>query len=154
MPRECASPIVVRVMRRRIETIPKARWRRATAALAAASLLFQLLIAAFAAPGAFAAARPALLPEGYSLIVICSGSGMRRVVIDAAGKPVGQPGGEDAGDCAVCHFTGCAALAVAAAPGLSLPAFFPEERPEPLRGVSAGGAEFLCPDPRAPPFRL
>lgn len=127
------------------------RWKRAIAVLAAWSLLAQALLAAFAVPAAFAALRPGLiLPEGYSQILICTGSGMKRIVVDADGNRVGDSEEGQEHGCVACHFTGCPGLGAPAAPVLSLPAQLVCHA-APLPGIVAQDADFLCPHSRGPP---
>lgn len=127
------------------------RRKRAIALVAVGSVLAQALLAAFAVPAAFAAMRPGATPAGYSQVLICTGSGMKRIVLNADGNRVGQSDDAQGYNCAACHFTGCAALGSPAAPILSLPADFSGFHIVPLFRAGAPDAGFLYPHSRGPP---
>jgi len=75
--------------------------------LAIFGLYFQLLLTAVAIPAAFAAMLPGNLPDGYTLIVICTGEGMKRITVDADGTPVGETTQDmPAKQCAACYVVG------------------------------------------------
>lgn len=127
------------------------RWKRAIALVAVWSLLAQALLAAFAVPAAFAAMRPGALPDGYGQVLICTGSGMKRIVVDPDGNRVGQSGEGQTDRCAACHFTGCVALGPLAAQMLSLPVRFTKFQPVPPLRTGSTGAGVLYPHSRGPP---
>ena len=64
--------------------------KRFAIGLAIAGLFCQLIVTALAIPAALAAMHPGDLPEGYSTIIICTGDGMKRIIVDADGTPVGE----------------------------------------------------------------
>lgn len=84
-------------------------WKRLAAGLAIASLCCQLILTALAIPAAFAAMHPGNLPAGYSTIVICTGDGMKRIIVDADGTPVGESEEDPSAiQCLACKVAGSA----------------------------------------------
>jgi hypothetical protein len=127
------------------------RRKRFIAVLAVWSILLQAVLTAFAVPAAFAAMRPGALPEGYSQVLICTGSGMKRIIVDPQGNRTGQSDEGQGYSCPACHFTGCAALGAPAEPILSLPVQFTRFRAIPPLHTASADAGFLHPHSRGPP---
>ena len=129
-------------------------WRRSAAFLAIWGLLCQAVLTAAAIPVAFAATNPAALPAGYTSLVICTGSGMKRITLDAEGNRVEEQDSNNMSvQCTACHVTGGSVLA--ATPISTLATL--EYVLVPM-APSAGRTCFdehqnLCPDSRAPPSR-
>ena len=86
-------------------------WKRFAAGLAITGLYCQLIVTALAIPAAFAAMHPGDLPEGYSTIIICTGDGMKRIIVDADGTPVGESEEDSSlAQCLACKVAGSAAF--------------------------------------------
>ncbi len=129
--------------------------RRFAALTAVLGLLVQLAVAAFLVPAAFAAANTGPEFAGLRTIVICTGAGMKRIVIDAQGNPVEQQDGEPALEhCRVCHLAGTIYLAAPATPDYGAPAYSAFRSAISVRQTVVAGICPLCPESRGPPLQL
>lgn len=129
------------------------RCRRTAAYLAICGLACQLVLTAFAIPAAFAAVRSEPLPPGYTAIVICSGAGMKRIVIDADGNPVDQEQHDSAlRQCAACHMVAGCTLAPTSGASVTAPLYGLERHVASIAQIQVSQRQFLRPEGRAPPF--
>jgi hypothetical protein len=128
------------------------RCRQAAAYLAICGLACQLVLTAFAIPAAFAAVRSEPLPPGYTAIVICSGAGMKRIVIDADGNPVDQEQHDTVPrQCTACHVVAGCVLEQTSGPGVAAPLYRLERHATPVAQIQVSQRQFLRPEGRAPP---
>ncbi|MDH3581954.1 MAG: hypothetical protein OEM91_15195 [Hyphomicrobiales bacterium] len=129
--------------------------KRYTAFAAICGLICQLVLTSLAIPAAFAAARTGALPAGYTTIVICTGSGLKRITLDAAGNAIEEQDSENGAlHCTACPLAGGTLLSPVNATQLTAPEYTALQRtPRPARTASSTNAR-LCPDSRAPPAKL
>lgn len=130
-------------------------WRRCAAFLAIWGLLCQAVLTATAIPVAFASTSPVALPAGYTSVVICTGSGMKRITLDAEGNRVEeQDSNNTSTQCTACHVTGGSVLAATPVSVLASLKYILVPMAPPAGRTCFDKHQSLCPDSRAPPREL
>ena len=130
-------------------------WKRSAAFLAIWGLLCQLVLTAAAIPAAFAAARPGVLPDGHWTVVICTGSGMKRITLDANGVPVEESQQDGPLDhCTACHLVSGGVLVAASAEVLACPYCGLALLTPAVAEAVTGKPDCRLPESRAPPLEL
>jgi hypothetical protein len=137
----------------------KAPHRKITALAAVFGLLLQTAVAAFpftlTVPGAFGPSAAGAVNPGDALrtVVICTGQGLKRLVLDAEGQPVEPPSGDSpSGFCPLClTHAGCTLSSPAVA--ILLPAFIGRLAFPPQALTAGHGQKSKVYRNRAPPFR-
>ena len=131
------------------------KFKRIAVSFAILGLLFQAALVAVSIPSAFAAGIPKDLPAGYTSIVICTGAGMERIVIDADGNRI-EPEDQKASAeyCSACTLVDTPAFAINAVAPQNLTAGY--HSPYRVLGnqVSEDRLYAQCPDSRGPPLKI
>ncbi len=130
-------------------------WRRMVTCLAIGAILCEAFLTAVTIPASFALANTSSLPAAENTIVICTGSGMKRMTLGLDGELIEQPDqDEEPRSCPSCALTGFFALDPPETSTLG-----PAETQTSLLPVRAldlkvDQPRYVCPEGRAPPFDL
>jgi hypothetical protein len=136
-------------------TVRRTGWRRLTACLAIGALFCQAYLAALAIPASVALADIKGTFSAQNTIVICTGSGMKRITLGPDGEPVEQLDQDEALlSCHACALAGFFAFNTPAPPYFLSFASDTARLAARSFDIKAGGRSYICPESRAPPLSL
>lgn len=130
-------------------------WRRCAALAAVWGLFCQLALAAVALPLTALPVDPVAKAAGYTTVIICTGTEMRRITLDPQGNPVDEGESEGPAErCVLCHITGKSVLPAAPDVPVLAPHYVPISVTPAADQICCDAYHRLCPDSRAPPLEL
>jgi len=131
--------------------------KRAAAFLAILAMLAQAALVALTIPVVFAASSSSANAQqpGYQSLVICTGTGLKRITIDAQGNRVAEEEEETPlQDCPACAMVGHAVLAPVYGDEVPFSHNETAEFVAPASQQSIHGLAYLCAKGRGPPLQL
>lgn len=129
--------------------------KRAAACLVILGMLAQAALVASTIPVIFAISSAAAQQPGYQTIIICTGTGFKRITIDPEGNRVeGEEEEASLQDCPACALAGHAALVSVSGSEILFSHGEAASLVAPASQQSVSSLKYLCADGQGPPLEL